>query len=448
MQRAGIVRPDRPGLCAQNGTTCVPRLRECRRGPVRGPMTSNPQQRVSGLTLILIATGVAGVTSYVVTWLVPFSIGVAGYALFAIFWSFTYLVVGALFGIQQEVTRGTRGVDPLAQPVASRARSFGLIAGASVFTLIVGSAPLWVHAVFPVGGWALVWPLAFGTASFVMVAVLCGSLYGIAEWVPIAVMMIVDAVLRLIAIVVVLAFTADVVALAWAVALPFPLTLVLVWPFVRRSVVGRIQLDVGYRALTWNVARTILAAASTGVMVSGFPLVLGLTSAAEPAAVVGLYILAITLTRAPLIVIAMSLQSYLIVTFRDSPESFWRTLLRMQSVVAAGGAVLAALGWMAGPPVFSFLFPRETAPEGWLVAVLVVSSALVAAMCVNGPAVLAGSQHLVYSAGWVVGAVATIAALMLPLDFSSRTIIALFAGPLCGLVVYSAYLVRLRVRTV
>jgi len=59
--------------------------------------------------------------------------------------------------------------------------------------------------VFPGEGWSLVWPLAVGTASFVMVAVLCGALYGLSRWVSLALMMITDALLRLIAIAVVCA---------------------------------------------------------------------------------------------------------------------------------------------------------------------------------------------------------------------------------------------------
>ena len=54
----------------------------------------------------------------------------------------------------------------------------------------------------------------------------------------------------------------DAVVLAWAVALPFPLAIVLLWPAIRRGFVGRSELDVGYRALSWNVARTVVASGS------------------------------------------------------------------------------------------------------------------------------------------------------------------------------------------
>jgi hypothetical protein len=61
-------------------------------------------------------------------------------------------------------------------------------------------------------------------------------------------------------------------------------------------------------------------------------------------------------------------------------------------------------------------------------------------MCVTAPAVLARSKHSVYSAGWVAGALVTIATLLLPLDFASRTVWALLAGPIVGLLVHLGYL--------
>jgi len=410
-------------------------------------MTSEPgarPSRVSGLTLILLATAASGIAAYVVTWLVPRQVGFASYTAFAVFWSFCYLIVGALSGIQQEVSRGTR---PVAVPDGDgrRARRFGLVAAGAVFVAVVATAPLWVGAVFPDQGWNLVLPLAVGVSGYVLVAVLCGSLYGISAWPPLAMLMFADAVLRLAAVGITLTLTSDVVALAWAVAVPFPGAIALLWPVTRRYLARRTTLDVGYSRLVRNVAQTVVAAAASAIMVSGFPLVLGLASRGEPPEVVGLYILAITLTRAPLIVVVLSLQSYLVVTFRDAAGG--APVLRILGALALAGAVLAAAGWWLGPPVFSFLFPGEPVPTSGLIAVLVFSSALVASLSVTGPALLARSRHLVYGAGWLVAAVVTIAVLFLPIDFEVRTVAALLLGPVAGLVVHGAAVASAR-RTV
>jgi hypothetical protein len=394
---------------------------------------------VSGFGVILLATVIAGLASYAVTILVPNVIGLASYAIFAVFWSGIYLVVGALFGIQQEVARGTIPTTPESTTRKSGARPFALATAGLVFVVVVATAPLWVGAVFPAEGWNLVWPLAVGTASYVLVAVLSGSLYGVSAWVSLGLMISVDAILRLTAVGVVLFFGPSITALAWAIALPFLATIVVLWPVLRRTAVGASYLDVPYRALTWNVARTIVAAASSGVMVSGFALLLGLTSHGESKALIGTYILTITLVRAPMIVAAMSLQSYFVVTFRDSVRGFWRHFLSLEVAVLVGGVVLSAAAWLVGPPIFEFFF-QGLSPDRWFIATLVASSALVAALCISGPAMLARGKHAAYTAGWVAAGLVTIAGVLLPIDFTERTVLALMLGPAAGLVVHGTSL--------
>ncbi len=400
----------------------------------------------SGLSVILIATAIAGIASYVITWLVPRVIGFGDYATFAVFWSALYLVVGALFGVQQEVTRATRPVVPDATAQVNRARNFGLAAAAVTLVLVVGTAPLWSQAVFPGVGWALVAPLALGAASYALVAVLGGTLFGLAQWHAAAALVLADALLRFAGILVALQFTHNIVVLAWAAVAPFPLAIVVLWPFIRSRVVGAAQLDVGYRQLAWNVARTITAAAATGLMVSGFPLVFGLAASGYPATLVGMVILAVTLVRAPLIIVTMALQGYLLVQFRDGPETAGRRLVALLALVLGAGLVLGGLAWGVGPAVFGWLFPGEPVPSAWFLAALVVSSALVAALTITASAVLARSQHHLYTAGWVTGAVVTVLALLLPLDLELRATVSLLAGPIVGLLVHVAGLLMRRTR--
>lgn len=413
--------------------------------------TTGERPAASGFTLILVATAIVGVAGYVITWLVPRTIGVGPYAVFAVFWSFTFLIAAALSGIQQEVTRATRprtaslsasAVSTGAIPVRTNAAGlFALVAFFVVLALMLGTAPLWVQAVFPTGGWALVLPLAVGAACYVPLAVLAGSLYGVQNWKAVFGIMLIEGVLRLILIGVVLLMGSSSVALAWAVAIPFPVAVVSIWVYARKSVIAQAVLDVTLPGLVWNITRTIVAAASMGMLVSGFPLVLSLSSPNVPAAELGLVILAATLTRAPLIVVGMALQSYLIVFFRSRQQQFWRSLLLLEGFVLVLGGVLSLLGYLLGPPVFAFLFPESTVPAGWAIAVFVASSAVVGALCISAPAVLSRNAHGVFTAGWVTAAVVTILCLVLPLDFITRTVLALLVGPAAGIVVHGTYLV-------
>lgn len=398
----------------------------------------------SGFLLIVAATGLVGIAGYAITILVPAVIGVAPYAVFGVFWSFIFLAAAALTGVQQEVTRATHPRDPGNVGYRNRA---GLFAGGAfvvVLALMLGTAPLWVDAVFPADGWALVLPLAVGTASYVPLAVLAGSLYGVGHWKAVFALIAIEGLLRLALVGIALAFVPGTVPLAWAVAIPFPVTVLVVWPFARRRVVGAIQLDVTLPRLTWNVARTTVAAASMGLMVSGFPLVLGLTSPEVSAGALGLVFLAATLTRAPLIVVGMALQSFLIVFFRTHSSDFWRTLLRLEAAVLGLGALLAGLAYLIGPAVFDLVFAGRVTPEAWLLATFVASSALVGALCVSAPAVLSRNAHTAFTAGWVAAAVSTVLCLLLPLEFIERTVLALLVGPTVGILLHGVYLAVVR----
>ncbi|MBG6055925.1 O-antigen/teichoic acid export membrane protein [Salinibacterium sp. CAN_S4] len=401
-------------------------------------------QRLAGFSTIIVATGIAGIAAYLVTFIVYRVAGPADYALFAVFWATLYLLIGGLSGIQQEVTRATHAIEPGQRATASKARNFGAVAAALVFSAILATAPLWVDTVFAEAGWSLVFPLAVGVASYVLVAVLAGSLYGLKRWRSVALMIAVDPILRLALLMIALIFTHDIIALAWIAALPFPLTLAVLWPVVRRGFVGRTELDVGYRALTWNSTRAVLASVATAVMVTGFPLLLGVTSDGVSNAMLGELIFTITLTRAPLIVTAMSLQSFFVVRFRDHPATWWRTFVRIELVVLGVSLLLGLLGLLLGPAAFGFVSGRPVTMSGELIAVLAFSSGLVGAMCVSGPAVLARSRHLIYSLGWAAAATATVVVMLLPIEFLARVQLALLAGPIIGLAVHLTWLASQR----
>jgi O-antigen/teichoic acid export membrane protein len=393
----------------------------------------------SGFTRVIVATAIAGVCGYLITWWVARQIGLSAYAIFAVFWALIYLIIGSLSGIQQEIARASHPVS-----ARSEANSRGLIFGVStsviVAAVILGTAPAWVNFAFPVLGWALVWPLAVGAASFVLVAVVSGTFYGIGAWRVLSGIIVLDPALRLAGLVGGLLFTRDVVVLAWLVALPIPATVLILSPWLRSTLRGRTRIDVGYQRLIWNSGRVVVAAAALSLMVSGFPFVIGVTSHGEDASKVGLLILSITLSRAPLVVTAMALQSFLVVHFRDLRTSIGKSFLRIQGIVLAATIAIGSGAWLLGPWIFVLLFPKNPAPEAWLLAVLVLSSALVASMCISAAALLARSQHLAFSLGWVTAAVVTVGCELAPTDLVSRTLLALLVGPMVGLIVHVSFL--------
>ena len=401
-------------------------------------MTGASSGRTPGFVLVLIGTGIVGAAGYVITWLVPRVIGVSSYASFAVFWAGLFLVVAALSGIQQETTRSVHTEPPRGR-VPARASVFAAGAGLLVLVGVPLTAPLWVGPVFG-GDWGLVWPLAVGSAAYVPLAVITGTLYSRKAWKSIFVVMLTEGLLRLILIAAVVLVTSSITPLAWATAVPTVIAAIVGLIAVTRPGAVSSYLDVGYRRLSWNAARTIVAAASMGMLVSGFPTLLSATSHGVSSQELGLVILAATLVRAPLIVVAMAAQSYLIVLFRGSRERMFRLVYMLEGAAIAGGVVLGAVAWWIGPPVFSFLFPGTAAPPAWLLGAFVGTAGILAGMGISAPAVLVLGKHSIFTAGWVVAAAGTTVALLLPLPLEPRAALALLIGPLAGLLVHLGYL--------
>jgi hypothetical protein len=393
------------------------------------------RRRAPGFTVVLAATAIGGAAGYFVTWLIPAHIGFAAYAPVAVFWALLFLVVSALSGIQQEVTRAS--IPPVVGTHRRGRVAWLPVAVAAVVAItIMLTAHLWLDQAFPAAGWGLVWPLTLGTASFVMSAFFAGALYSSGRWRAIFVLIVTEALARLVMVAIALVVAPQVEVIAWAVALPIPFALaVLARPLL--AVLATLMFDVRVRALLWNFVRTVASAASMGVLVSGLPFVLGLNAHGVPARELGMIVSAMTLTRAPLIVVTMSLQSYILTRFKADAARVVPLFWRLIALLGAVGVVLGALAYTVGPTVFDWLFPREEGPSGALLAALVASSALVGMIFISAAAVLAQGQHAALAAGWLAAAFVTVAALVMPLDFESRVILAIFIGPCVGLAIHA-----------
>jgi len=389
----------------------------------------------AGLRAILIATAVAGILGYAIQLLAPALLPAgSAYITFSMYWSTLYLCVAALSGVQQEVTRASRPADD--SPPNATIRDFALIligivaAAVTIVALVAGSA------VFPGSTAALAAALAAGLVGYVLVAVLGGVLYGLQLWSAIAWLTIIDAACR--AVLVIIAFAAGWPAewVATAVSVPFGLAFLAVWLRMRRSVVGAFRLDVRLGRLLANTGGTVLAATAMGVMMNGMPLLLGLTGGGTDPTVLAGLILTITLTRAPLVVPLLALQSYLISIFRDAGRAVMRWILFVLALALVAVALLAAIAWFVGPWLIGLVSRGQYSVSPAMMATITVGAGLVGMMCVTGPALIGRSRHVPYVAGWVVAAALTVGAMLLPLSFETRLTLALLVPPAIGLGVH------------
>lgn len=387
--------------------------------------------------VLLAATAVSGLAGYLVTFFVAAAVTPAAYAAFAVFWSTLFLVVGALGGIQQEITRAA-GVRDAAVGTAPLGR-FAVGAAFAAVIVLLATAPLWTLVA---GGHPLtVVALVAGAGAYCLVAVTSGALYGARAWLAIATLILVDGVLRLAGVLVSLALPEPARALEIAVVLPFPLALAIVLPVVARRLRG-IRADAPLARLARNTLLAVLAAGASAVLISGFPALVSAATPGEPAAVLAPLLLALMITRAPIVIPAMAMQSLLIVRFRDAGV---RLVLLAVALVGVATALLAVLAAVAGPALFLAGFGPDYAVDGSLLAALVASSGLIAAVIVGGAGLLAASRHSVYVAGWVVAVVVTVAAFLLPLPAEPRIVVAALAGPGAALLVQLIALAARRV---
>ena len=199
-------------------------------------------------------------------------------------------------------------------------------------------------------------------------------------------------------------------------------------------------LDVGRRRFWRNTASAMLASAGTAALVVGFPVFVTATvRETDPAPLVGAVILAITLTRAPLLVPLTSFQSAIIVYFVQRRELGPRALAAPLGLVTAVGLVGAGAAWLVGPWLIRVLFGAEFELPGAVLAALTAASVGTAALMVTGNAALAFDRHLLYNLGWWVAVLAALILLVsVPGPLDVRSAIALLAGPGIGVVVHVA----------
>jgi hypothetical protein len=391
---------------------------------------------------LYIAMILAGIAGYFVLWFSVRQLDPLDYAIFATYWSALYFMVGSLAGFQQEVTRASKPTPThaLGAEKSYRGSSFKLAAYASGGVIAVGLIALGISAISGVGASQQplsrsIIPITIALAGYVVVAVIAGSLYGLSKWLLLALMVLGDAVLRLIFVVWVLNTNADVDALMWAASIPFGLTIFLLWPWLRKTLRGNVTTDVSLARLWRNSLKAVLAAVGMSLIVSGFPLILSLSSASTSVEVVSQAMFIVTLARAPFVIVAISLQSLLLVRIKSAsnPISF---MSRLGLVFLGIAAMMIPIGLVISELLLELLVGSPSLLSPWLLTTIVLSGILLAYLVITGVAVLARSQHVRYASGWAVAALLTVVLLVLPIEFELRVMCALLIPPAAGIVIH------------
>lgn len=386
------------------------------------------------LLLVLIATAVSAASSFVILLVVAPALGPAGYASFSVYWGALFMVVGILFGVQQESTRAvSHGGEPFSESGGSSSLlRFAGVLGAAVLVLVVTTGLIWAGPLFGSSNADWAYPLAIAVASYVGVAALNGILAGSGQWGGFAAVPLIDGLLRLILVAIALWTGGDGTALAWAVAIPFPVSLVVIASARWAAVRSYSRVRESYRALASNASRTMVASTANAVLVNGFPVILSLLAGGDRAAL-GAVVLALTLTRAPILVPLTALQSMLIARFSAAPEKAPRLMVTVLIGLCVFTPAVGVVAGLWGESLLVELFGGGFAIEGALLTWLVIASGCLGVLTVTGARALAAGRHTAFATGWVLACVLAVAAVALtPGGIGFRTVVGLIVGPLIG----------------
>ena len=406
-------------------------------GASRGPVARGSVARVG------TATALTALCGYLVIYLAARDLAPGGFSVFGVFWGAVGLVTGAAFGLLQEATREVRAVQYMATAPATRTHPLRVAAmiGVAAAVVIAGSSPLWSGRVFADDRWLSVGLLSVGLIGFCAHATLMGMLAGTDRWTQYGALMTTDSVIRVTVAAVTFVSAWGLSGYLWATAAGAAAWLIMLAVSPATRAAARLLTPGSTATFLRGAAHSMTAAGASAILVMGFPVLLKLTST-QLGAQGGVIILAVMLTRAPLLVPLTAMQGNLVAHFVDQRSDRVRALIAPAAIIAGIGAVGVVAAGLVGPWLLRVAFGPQYQASGALLAWLTAAAVSIAMLTLTGAGAVAAALHRAYSLGWVGATVASGLLLLLPLSLQTRTVVALLCGPLVGIGVHLSALGR------
>lgn len=362
---------------------------------------------------------------------------------FVTFWSAVFLCFGMLSGLSIETTRAVSA--SASMPVVDRRPrviSVGLLCGGAVVALLAAASPLWAPRLFPSDPWVLGALACAGVGAYAGHSVVVGALAGRRSWSTYAKLIGADSAVRLALILVAAALGFGVLGFAGATVLAAAtwIVFVVVSPTARRA--AGAKADSSTSVFLRRIGAASTATGASAVLVVGFPVLLSLTTPVDDYRDAAPVLLALTLTRAPLMIPLNAYQGVAVSHFVANRDRGLRAMLPAARAVALVGLAGAALAYVIGPWLMTVLLGPRYEVAGSVLAGLTVASAVLALLTLTGALCQALTLHTVFVAGWLSAVVVAVVLLLVPLDMPTRAVLALTIGPAVGLVVHLAALGR------
>jgi hypothetical protein len=402
-----------------------------------GPIARGSVARVGTATALTVTC------VYAVIYLAARDLSPARFSVFGVFWGAFGIATGAAYGLLPETTREVRS--PRSTDMAAGHRTYpvrvaGMI-GVVAAVVIAGSSPLWSRLIFVEARWLSVGLLSAGLAGFCVHAALLGALAGANRWTQYGALMVTDGVFRMAVAGAAVVIGWGLAGFLWAAAAGAVAWLFMLLASPTARAAARLLTPGGIETIVRGAAHSMTAAGASAILMMGFPVLLKATSN-QLGATGGVIILAVTLTRAPLLVPLSAMQGNLIAHFVDQRTERLRALIAPAMVIGGIGAIGVLTAGLTGPWLLRVGFGPDYPASGALLAWLTAAAVVIAMLTLTGTAAVAAALHRTYSLGWIGATVASTLLLLLPMALETRTVIALLCGPLVGIAIHLAALAR------
>ena len=382
-----------------------------------------------------LASAISAVAGYVILVITARALGPERNADFLLFWSILFGLFGVLGGLQQETTRSVRSAElgtlPSQRPV--HVLPVSLLVGLGAGAVVGATSFMWSVPALGSGSWPVVVVLCLAAPAFAGHSAMVGALTGHRSWRVYSALVSSEATVRLLLVVLVVLAGATVhgLEIACSAAAAVWTVFVVVSSTARRA--ARATGDRDSRRFLNDSGHAMVAAASSAVLVVGFPVLLRLTTSGQEWTTSAPLLLAISLTRAPLLMPLNAFQGVAISHFLSERDRGIALLLRPSAAIVGVGALGAAGAYVVGPFIMVAFFGPAYYVSGLLLTSLTVGAVCLALLTLTGSAVLATGKHKAYALGWFLGSAASVALLMTGLPLASRAVLSLCVGPLLGI---------------
>ncbi|TNB71607.1 hypothetical protein FHJ30_13050 [Arthrobacter sp. BB-1] len=417
-------------------------MRPLEKGAAAKERRRSGAKSVSGVAL---ASAVAAIAGIVILIIASHSLSKEDNSEFLSFWAALFFMYGIVGGVQTESTRSAShsavNLQQGREHVFPKLITVGAFSGGVLALLVLAASPFLVTHVFSLNSTIIVTGLILTAALYSCHCVLAGVLQGSGEWRLYSRFLMLEALLRLATVgtAAALALGLPGLEIACLIALAAWLILLASSGTARRAM--NVRADAPLPAMLKQTFHNIVSSVSSAALIVAFPLLIKVTSPASVFEQSAPLLLAISMTRAPIMVPLQAFQGFAIAQVAKAGSQGWRALQMPMLLLLCVGSAGAALAYFVGPTLM-LLFGSGYKVSALTLALLTLAAAIMAMLTLTGTAALATGRHRAFSSGWAIAAIVAFGALLLPLPLEIRCIVSLTFGPLVGISVHVASLSR------